>query len=160
MASSGALPHPLFIHGTSATNGDLGTMNYAYNNDNNNPCKYITPRLLWRSDLNGSLALNQEFNALPISKDAPFNSYQRQHHPSCLPDTRVDLFREMHDWADGEDSPGIFWLSGLAGTGKLTIAQTVAAQYDTKSRLAAGFFFLWVGGDVSHAGKFIISIAF
>jgi hypothetical protein len=60
---------------------------------------------------------------------------------------------------DGEDSPGIFWLSGLAGTGKSTIAQTVAAQYNTKGRLAASFFFSRAGGDISHAGKFITSIA-
>jgi archaellum biogenesis ATPase FlaH len=61
---------------------------------------------------------------------------------------------------DSEDSPGIFWLSGLAGTGKSTIAQTVAAQYNTKGRLAASFFFSRTGRDISHAGKFITSIAF
>jgi hypothetical protein len=36
----------------------------------------------------------------------------------------------------------------------------VAAQYHAKSRLAASFFFSRAGGDVSHAGKFITSIAF
>jgi hypothetical protein len=52
----------------------------------------------------------------------------------------------------------VFWLSGLAGTGKSTIAQTVAAQYHAKGRLAASFFFSRAGGDVSHAGKFVTSI--
>ncbi|CAN9360228.1 unnamed protein product [Alternaria alternata] len=103
--------------------------------------------------------LNDALNSLPTAKDAPFNAYQRQHDPTCLPDTRVDLLREIHDWADGDDSPSIFWLSGLAGTGKSTIAQTVAAHYHAKSRLAASFFFSRAGGDVSHAGKFITSIA-
>ncbi|PZD22953.1 WD40 repeat protein, partial [Pyrenophora tritici-repentis] len=103
--------------------------------------------------------LNDTLNTLPTARDAPFNAYQRQHDPTCLPDTRVDLLREIHDWADGDDSPGIFWLSGLAGTGKTTIVQTVAAQYHAKGRLAASFFFSRAGGDVSHAGKFITSIA-
>ncbi|RYN82211.1 hypothetical protein AA0119_g13444 [Alternaria tenuissima] len=103
--------------------------------------------------------LNDALNTLPTARDAPFNAFQRQHDPTCLPDTRVDLLREIHVWADGDGSPGIFWLSGLAGTGKTTIAHTVAKQYRKDSRLAASFFFSRAGGDVSHAGKFITSIA-
>jgi len=97
--------------------------------------------------------------SLPTAKDAPFNAYGRQHDPTCLPDTRVDLLREIRDWADGEHSPGLFWLSGLAGTGKSTIAQTVAAAYHATGQLAGSFFFSRAGGDVSHAGMFITSIA-
>jgi hypothetical protein len=48
---------------------------------------------------------------------------------------------------------------GLAGTGKSTIARTVARNYYDRQRLAASFFFSRGGGDVSHAGKFITSIA-
>lgn len=107
-----------------------------------------------------SESLNAVLNALPFAKDAPFNSYERQNEPTCLSDTRVDLLRKIYDWVDGEDSPGIFWLSGLAGTGKSTIAQTVAAAYSKKGQLAASFFFSRAGGDVNHAGKFITSIAF
>ena len=99
-------------------------------------------------------------NSLPTAKDAPFNAYLRQHDPTCLPHTRVDLLQDIHDWADSKDSPAIFWLSGLAGTGKSTIAQTVAASYHAEGRLAASFFFSRAGGDVNHAGKFITSIAF
>lgn len=135
MAST-TLPHSLHVHDTFATNGsqcfagvNQGTINYAPSNNDNS-------------------SLNEVLNALPIAKDAPFNAYQRQHDPNCLPDTRVDLLRKIHDWADSEDSPAIFWLSGLAGTGKSTIAQTVAAQYNTKCRLAASFFFSRAGGDV------------
>lgn len=98
-------------------------------------------------------------DSLPFAKDAPFYAYQRQHDPTCLPDTRVDLLREIYGWADGEDSPSIFWLSGLAGTGKSTIARTVSRSYFDQKRLGASFFFSRGGGDVSHAGKFITSIA-
>ncbi|CAN9290055.1 unnamed protein product [Alternaria alternata] len=162
--ASGALPHSLHVQGTSATNGgqtfaglNLGTINYASSDKNSR--KHIILRHAWRPELTGRPAPNDTLNALPTAKDAPFNAYQRQHDPTCLPDTRVDLLREIHDWADGDNSPSIFWLSGLAGTGKSTIAQTVAAHYHAKSRLAASFFFSRAGGDVSHAGKFITSIA-
>ncbi|KAF1936927.1 hypothetical protein EJ02DRAFT_459112 [Clathrospora elynae] len=50
-------------------------------------------------------------------------------------------------------------LSGLAGTGKSTIAPTIARSYYDKQRLAASFFFSRGGGDVGHAGRFMTSIA-
>ncbi|KAF2632856.1 hypothetical protein BU25DRAFT_329647, partial [Macroventuria anomochaeta] len=96
---------------------------------------------------------------LPHAEDAPFNSYAKQHEPACLSDTRVDLLSEIYSWADGPDERCIFWLSGLAGTGKSTIARTVARRYHDRQRLAASFFFSRGGGDVSHAGKFVTSIA-
>jgi hypothetical protein len=43
-------------------------------------------------------------------------------------------------WADGDDDRAIFWLYGPAGSGKSTIAQTIAEQY-ADDRLAASFFF-------------------
>jgi hypothetical protein len=96
---------------------------------------------------------------LPRAEDAPFNSFAKQHEPACLPDTRVALLDEIHSWADSQDERCIFWLSGLAGTGKSTIARTVARRYFEEKRLAASFFFSRGGGDVSHAGKFVTSIA-
>lgn len=50
-------------------------------------------------------------------------------------------------------------MNGLAGTGKSTIARTVARRYYVQERLAASFFFSRGGGDVSRAGKFVTSIA-
>jgi hypothetical protein len=109
--------------------------------------------------LSRRLGLDNPLRHLPYAEDAPFNSYAKQHEPACLPDTRVDLLREIHSWADGQDERCIFWLSGLAGTGKSTIARTVARRYHDKQRLAASFFFSRGGGDVGHAGKFVTSIA-
>ncbi|KAF2632008.1 hypothetical protein BU25DRAFT_454382 [Macroventuria anomochaeta] len=103
--------------------------------------------------------LNDTLGRLPHAEDAPFNSYTKQHEPACLPDTRVDLLNEIHSWADGQDERCIFWLSGLAGTGKSTIARTVARRYHDRQRLAASFFFSRGGGDVGHAGKFVTSVA-
>jgi len=98
-------------------------------------------------------------NRLPTAAEAPFNSYNRQHEPTCLPDTRVDLLQEIYNWADRHDERFIFWLNGLAGTGKSTIARTIARRYFEQGRLGASFFFSRGGGDVGHAGKFFTSIA-
>jgi hypothetical protein len=105
------------------------------------------------------LGLDNPLRHLPYAEDAPFNSYAKQHEPTCLTDTRVDLLREIHSWADGQDERCIFWLSGLAGTGKSTIARTVARSYYDKQRLAGSFFFSRGGGDVGHAARFVTSLA-
>ncbi|KAF2402691.1 purine and uridine phosphorylase, partial [Trichodelitschia bisporula] len=95
---------------------------------------------------------------LPRAADTPSNPYEREKAP-CLIGTRVELLKEIYAWADGENSPNIFWLSGLAGTGKSTVAQTVAAECFQKGKLGASFFFSRSGADVRHAGKFVTSIA-
>jgi len=103
--------------------------------------------------------LDNPLDRLPYAVEAPFNSYQRQHDPTCLENTRVDVLREIHRWADGEDERCIFWLNGLAGTGKSTIARTIARTYFERKALGASFFFMRGGGDIGHAGKFVTSIA-
>jgi hypothetical protein len=47
----------------------------------------------------------------------------------------------------------------MAGTGKSTIAHTVARAYFDQGRLAASFFFSRGGGDVGNARKFVATIA-
>ncbi|OBT69729.1 hypothetical protein VE03_00856 [Pseudogymnoascus sp. 23342-1-I1] len=111
---------------------------------------------------NDGPTLEDPLSLLPFTTNAPFNSYNHQHEPTCLPDTRVDLLQEIYDWADGkdrQDGRSIFWLNGLAGTGKSTISRTVARRYNTQKRLGASFFFSKGGGDASHAGKFFTTIA-
>ena len=95
---------------------------------------------------------------LPYAAAAPFNTAQWQHEPTCLLDTRVDL-QQIHDWIDGSDERTIFWLNGLAGTGKSTIARTIAHTCFQQGRLGASFFFSKGSGDISHAGKFFTTIA-
>ncbi|KAG8912455.1 hypothetical protein FRC02_005978 [Tulasnella sp. 418] len=80
-------------------------------------------------------------NRLP-SVDARYDSAARTIAPGCLEDTRVALLNEIFDWINDRNTrEKIYWLYGLAGTGKSTIAQTVAARLDQESRLGASFFF-------------------
>lgn len=50
-------------------------------------------------------------------------------------------------------------MNGLAGTGKSTIARTVARRYFGEQRLGASFFFSKGSGDVGNASKFCTTIA-
>jgi len=96
---------------------------------------------------------------LPIASEAAFNSYNKRHHTLCLDGTRVSVLNEIYAWASGESEQCIFWLNGMAGTGKSTIARTVAYNYSELNRLGASFFFSRGGGDLGHAGKFFTTIA-
>ncbi|RYO61452.1 hypothetical protein AA0113_g6770 [Alternaria arborescens] len=96
---------------------------------------------------------------LPYAAEAPFNAYIRQHDPECLPSTRTALLDDIYAWTDGHDEQCVYWLSGLAGTGKSTIARTVARRHYERRSLGASFFFTRGGGDLGHARKFVTSIA-
>ncbi|KAH8757111.1 hypothetical protein BGZ57DRAFT_932887 [Hyaloscypha finlandica] len=115
-----------------------------------------------RQTFEGSGSEKDLLSHLPYAEEAPFNAYDRQDEPACLPNTRVDLLKEIYDWTDGKDGQDercIFWLSGLAGTGKSIISRTVARRCSEQKRLGASFFFSRGGGDVSYAGKFFTSLA-
>jgi hypothetical protein len=64
----------------------------------------------------------------------------------CTPETRVDILNRICDWAldNSPASPPVYWLSGMAGTGKSTIAYTIAERFDDDERfpkiLGATFF--------------------
>jgi len=76
-----------------------------------------------------------------------------------LQDTRVELRKQIMDWCDDPNSKCIFWLNGMAGTGKSTISRTIARELAEKKRLAASFFFTRGKKDVSHSGMFFTTIA-
>ncbi|KAH0543092.1 hypothetical protein FGG08_002606 [Glutinoglossum americanum] len=97
---------------------------------------------------------------LAVAAAAPFNSYDRRNDFDCIQNTRVGLLQDIREWADGNNKRPIFWLRGLAGTGKSTIARTIAHYYHDRRRLAASFFFSRdIGGDVRDARKFFTTIA-
>jgi hypothetical protein len=79
--------------------------------------------------------------------------------PVCLPNTRVEILDEIQVKMDDAEGKFIVWLNGMAGSGKSTIARTIAQGYAEQNRLAAMFCFSKDEADRSHAGKFIPSIA-
>ncbi|KAF9646351.1 hypothetical protein BDM02DRAFT_3061612, partial [Thelephora ganbajun] len=58
----------------------------------------------------------------------------------CLKGTRGAVLNEIELWARDFDKPSVYWLNGLAGTGKSTIAQTVAERIFADGQLGASFF--------------------
>ncbi|KAH8776242.1 hypothetical protein F5883DRAFT_544196 [Diaporthe sp. PMI_573] len=96
---------------------------------------------------------------LPTASGASFDSHAEEHNPTCLPNTRVDLLKEICAWIDNPGAQAVFWLNGMAGTGKSTISRTVARSLDTTDQLGASFFFKRGETDRSAAAKLFTTIA-
>ncbi|EPS35753.1 hypothetical protein H072_10713 [Dactylellina haptotyla CBS 200.50] len=83
---------------------------------------------------------DKNLSKLPVAEGATFGSYEDQYEPECLPNTRVDLLEDIANWVAEPAAPRIFWLYGMAGTGKSTISRTVAKTLGANKQLAASFF--------------------
>jgi hypothetical protein len=103
-----------------------------------------------------------DVDEIPYAKGAMFNAYGGD-YMTCHPATRVDLLRQIQDWAQASNSKSIFWLSGAAGTGKSTISRTIAERlagqsYSGVVDLGASFFFKRGEGDRGSALRFFSTI--
>ncbi|KAL3461202.1 hypothetical protein BJX64DRAFT_289578 [Aspergillus heterothallicus] len=110
-----------------------------------------------RDALTTALAIDQAY--LPIVHDALFDSQANEHEPRCHPETRHDLLQEIYDWVDDPTGKSVFWLQGMAGTGKSTISRTVAQHFVEREDLVATFFFKRGEGDRGNTSRFISTIA-
>ncbi|PGG94975.1 hypothetical protein AJ79_10335, partial [Helicocarpus griseus UAMH5409] len=122
------------------------------------------PRALLAREVKGlskstnSIKQKIDLKSLKIAKGAAFDFYANQHE-ECLPGTRVELLRDIEEWAESPNGKCIFWLNGKAGTGKSTISQTVASHLKVKGSLAASFFFKRGEEDRGNANKLFPTLA-
>lgn len=100
---------------------------------------------------------DRQLAKLAYADGATFDSSHRQYEPNCTPSTRVNLLNALQEWAIN-DGKCIFWLNGMAGTRKSTIARTFAYELSRQSVLGASFFFSRGTGDLCHAVKFVSTI--
>ncbi|KAF2147986.1 hypothetical protein K461DRAFT_302338, partial [Myriangium duriaei CBS 260.36] len=97
---------------------------------------------------------------LPTVSHAAFNTFDRQDKPLCVEGTRVGVLQEILSWLSAKRKQSIFWLSGIAGIGKSTVARTICVDLNTQGRLGTSFFFDRGPKGVSNASKFLTTIAY
>jgi hypothetical protein len=66
--------------------------------------------------------------------------YRHGNRDGCLKGTRGAVLDAIEHWTRDFDKPPVYWLNGLAGTGKSTVAQTIAERAFTDGQLGASFF--------------------
>ena len=96
-----------------------------------------------------------------MCKRCSYNSFSEidELDSKCLPNTRIDLLKHIREWATTSAGKCVFWLNGMAGTGKSTIARTLAAEFDDLKQLGASFFFKNGEGDRGKASCLFTTIA-
>jgi WD40 repeat protein len=77
-----------------------------------------------------------------------------------MKDTWVQLLADIMSWAESAASPVVFWLNGLAGTGKSTVARTMCERLAEKGLLGASFFMSRQVEERRHAPSVIRTLAY
>src|SRR5258708_3350738 len=122
-------------------------------------------------------AMFEELNKIPRADGARYDSRRQSAPVRCLEDTRTEVLERIWDWIapptqaaatepttdtsslDTAVKP-IYWVNGLAGIGKSTIARTVAEDAKNRNLLGASFFFSRQEKEFSSADLFISTIAY
>jgi hypothetical protein len=102
---------------------------------------------------------NMGLDKLPVARGAEYGSYMDRHEDECLPGTRTELLDHISQWAKSPQGQLIFWLNGMAGTGKSTLSRTVAQWFKNESLLGASFFFKRGEEDRGNAMKLFPTLA-
>ncbi|EPS39085.1 hypothetical protein H072_7129 [Dactylellina haptotyla CBS 200.50] len=124
----------------------------------------------WKQSINLALNIDQaiqlqnvnrklDFAGLPSAEGAAYGSFKDQHESECLTNTRVELLKFIGEWVDDPQGKCLFWLSGVAGTGKSTISRTIAGDLQRKGQLAGSFFFRRGEKDRGDSSKFFTTLA-
>jgi hypothetical protein len=102
-------------------------------------------------------AERRELDKIPYASQAAFDDAS-QGAECCTDGTRVQLLEDIQAWATNPESKFGFWLRGMAGTGKSTVARTVAENFAQQGFIVASFFFKRGAGDRGSAHKFVTTI--
>ncbi|KAJ1307664.1 hypothetical protein OPQ81_001757 [Rhizoctonia solani] len=99
---------------------------------------------------------------LPSSLSARYNSAEASNlkRRACTPDTRVDVLTRILEWASSNDEGTVFWLNGMAGTGKTTIAYSTCDRLNAEHKLAASFFCSRLREECRNVNLIFPSIAY
>ena len=78
----------------------------------------------------------------------------------CMKGTRKEILFQLEGWLKDEQDKQVFWLNGLAGTGKTAIAQTFAEMSFADGTLGASFFCSRDFEDRSNLQSILPTLAF
>ncbi|PPR00447.1 hypothetical protein CVT24_004508 [Panaeolus cyanescens] len=101
-------------------------------------------------------------DTLPRARQASFDSGRTGGPTTCFQGTRINVLKTLEAWigSDDEHQPRVYWLNGLAGVGKSTIAKTISEFAHKKHWLGGSFFFSRGDQDLSNFSLVFPTLAF
>ncbi|KAB5591833.1 Vegetative incompatibility protein HET-E-1 [Ceratobasidium theobromae] len=79
---------------------------------------------------------------------------------ACTKDTRIAVLLQFNDWSCDPNAPNVYWMSGMAGTGKTTLAYTFCETLKKQKQLGASFFCTRTTAECRDVGRIIPTIAY
>ncbi|GAB1524837.1 hypothetical protein RhiTH_007993 [Rhizoctonia solani] len=108
------------------------------------------------------LIMDARLAKLSAEKKATYNSLlsASTNRRTCTEGTRVSILSELKHWVSAPDQKAVYWMSGMAGTGKTTIACTFAKWLETEKLLAASFFCTRTSADCRDVTRIVPTVAY
>jgi hypothetical protein len=75
-----------------------------------------------------------------VAKDVQYDKHPPSLRRQCTEGTRKQIIDKIMDWARDDRAFNIYWLCGMAGTGKTTIAYSLCDRLKAEGRLGASYF--------------------
>ncbi|KAG8730401.1 hypothetical protein FRC11_006765, partial [Ceratobasidium sp. 423] len=77
----------------------------------------------------------------------------------CFSNTRIAVLESIRQWLQDPSGPRIHWISGMAGTGKTTIAYSVCKELEQNGRLGASYFCSRASPGSQDVGRILPTIS-
>jgi len=92
-------------------------------------------------------------------KSARYNSQYSTNagRRQCTPETRKDILTELKAWARDANGAKVYWMNGMAGTGKTTIMYSLCKWLEENEQLSGNFFCSRNGSEQDRDANNIVS---
>lgn len=105
---------------------------------------------------------NTRLESLAPAKLASYDSTLSTeiHRRTCTEGTRTTILSKMDEWSLDSSAPDLYWMDGMAGTGKTTIACSFSKKLEASKQLAASFFCTRNSPECRQVSRIIPTIAY
>lgn len=99
---------------------------------------------------------------MPRVDDALYNSSYSTtiNRRECTAETREEIFKDIRGWAKNATGAKVYWMNGMAGTGKTTIAYSLCKWLEETGQLGANFFCSNLSTSCSEVKNIVPSLVY
>ncbi|KAB5592702.1 Vegetative incompatibility protein HET-E-1 [Ceratobasidium theobromae] len=120
-----------------------------------------------RDMTNQSAAIDKQFMTALLGHlsqvdDARYNSSYSMtvKRRGCTPETREVIQQGLQDWVQDPQAAKVYWMDGMAGTGKTTIAYSLCEWLEGNKQLGGSFFCSRTSAPCSSLNRVVPTIAY
>jgi hypothetical protein len=99
------------------------------------------------------------YNLAHVAK-ASYNASTPAHRRGCTENTRTAILTQLWEWACDPLQPRVYWMKGMAGTGKTAIAYSLSLKLDHEKMLGATFFCSRLVDECAKVDRIFPTIAY